>query len=152
MGHLGSSSARAAILAAGCCLAAGVAAAADPPRLCFDTGGGNVLELGISRARLGRPGYGLLAGRTFGPDEHVSCSGPRPLPLSGSYTTDSRGRVLITVTQRVVNGPSCGSGGFPIVYGFSLRAPSLRGTVCVNDFDATGCGPVRLLAACPPPP
>src|SRR4051795_5794980 len=85
------------------CLAAdGRALAADASRVCFSTGrGGGVIELGVAKGRLAAPGYGLLAGQTYGPDRHVACFGgegaarlrllrpPRGRPWSGGADADS---------------------------------------------------------------
>src|SRR3954447_16244811 len=59
------------------CLAVdGRALAADASRVCFSTGrDGGVIELGVAKGRLAAPGYGLLAGQTYGPDRHVACFG-----------------------------------------------------------------------------
>jgi hypothetical protein len=73
MHRIATSASLGAVVTASCLLAGGIAAAAEPSRLCFPAGGG-VIELGISRAALSRPGFGLLAGRTFGPDkQHGGC-------------------------------------------------------------------------------
>ena len=129
-----------AVVTASCLVAGGIAAAAEPPRLCFPAGGG-VIELGISRAALSRPGFGLLAGRTFGPDkQHGGCFTPRPLPIIGSYTTGADGRVAISLTQAIaIQDVNCAAP----TYGLSLRAPRLRGQLCTREFDAEGCGPIE---------
>jgi len=134
------------------CLAAdGRALAADASRVCFSTGKvGGVIELGVAKGRLAAPGYGLLAGQTYGPDRHVACFGPKPLPVSGSYVTREDGSVVVSLTQIIIAGnDGCGRD----VYNLLLRAPELRGTVCQGEVagDSTGCGPARLVV-CPKAP
>ena len=120
-------------------------AAAEPARLCFPVEGG-VIELGISRAALLKPGFGLLAGRTFGPDKRGGCFTPRPLPAAGSYTTGADGRVVVSLTQAIaIQDANCAAP----TYGLSLRAPRLRGTICTREFDAEGCGGPIEPVPCP---
>lgn len=139
MHRIATSASLGAVVAASCLVAGGTVAAAEPARLCFPAGGG-VIELGISRAALSRPGFGLLAGRTFGPDkQHGGCFTPRPLPIIGSYTTGADGRIAISLTQAIaIQDVDCAAP----VYGLSLRAPRLRGQLCTREFDGEGCGPV----------
>ena len=109
-----------------------------------------MIELGVAKSRLAAPGYGLLAGRTYGPDRHVECFGPKPLPVSGSYVTREDGSVVVTLTQIIIAGnDGCGRD----VYNLLLRAPALHGTLCQTEIvsDATDCGPVRPVA-CPKSP